>query len=191
MNLQILFAQVFIGIIYSSLTLAASFDGRTEFTHFDLQGEFSVSCMSGQERGHAIYQCRGYLMEPSSFAYFYHDPNASVERVELSAMNKKGQKILKKSNWNSQENRTEKRINLWVETLFQKPLLELGDNKVQFVFFNKKNQIVESDEFMVRVDNGGLRECHSRSHFTSDMQMCNSGAFACDEYFYLENDCNY
>lgn len=177
-----------ISIGFSPAIFAADFEGETEFTHYDLQGFYRVTCFGGGRSETAYHQCRGYLLDPFSFGYFTHDTDEMVDRVHLSTVNKDGKTINKRSDWNAEEGRSQKRINLWVKTLFQRPLLEIGDNQVSYRL-TSSGEIVDAGEFQVMVHDGGVRTCRDRSTTTGDMNLCESYSRACDEYFRMENNC--
>lgn len=185
-----LFILPIIAMILSLQSRAADFEGQTEFTHFDLSGLYSVTCYDRGERKYALHQCRGYLLNPFGWAHFHHDPQGEVDRVELSTVNKEGKQIRKKSAWDTARNRSEKEINLWTWTVFQRPLLEIGENQVRYSL-SKQGRTVENGSFQVIVHDGGARSCRERSTSTGSAQLCDSYAIACDEYFRLENNCVY
>lgn len=181
------FLSVF-AIVFIPAAQAADFEGQTEFTHFNIEGFYRVSCFDRGRVEHVTHRCRGYLLNPFSFAYFQHDVEEEVDRVHLSTINKEGKRITKRSSWNAKENRSQKRINLWVETVFQRPLLEIGDNQVVYNL-TRRGQTVDSGEFDVLVHDGGLRTCRDRSASSGNMNLCESYSMACSEYFRLENNC--
>lgn len=168
---------------------SADFQGHNEFTHYDLEGTYRVTCVArGVET--VFHQCRGYLLNPFNFGYFNHETDKSADRVELSTVNKEGKTIKKRSDWNQAKGRSKKRINLWVWTVFQRPLLEIGDNQVSYAL-TRRGQVMESGEFNVTVHDGGLRSCQSRSTTTTDKTLCENRSFACEDYFRQENNCDY
>jgi hypothetical protein len=169
---------------------AADFNGRLEFTHFDLQGDVDVTCFERGEIKRAYHQCSGYLLNPGAYAHFYHNSSAPADRVTVSTVHKNGKIVQKRSAWDQEKRRSNDAFNLWVWTVFQRPLLELGANVVSFEL-TRNGRSLEKGEMTVQVRDGGLRQCRYRRITTGNASMCNSSAAACSEYFDLENNCVY
>ena len=57
-----LFALAILGA--ASISLAADFEGKTEFIHFDKEGTFRVTCVGGGKTEFATHQCGIYGLKP-------------------------------------------------------------------------------------------------------------------------------
>ncbi len=170
------------------LASGADFQGQREFTHVELEGRYRVTCFGGQQTKSQTHFCRGYLLHPFSWAHFNHVTNKPVTRVELTNQKQNGKTVRKKSQWDASNNRSEKKINLWVETLLQNPLLEMGDNQISYELWVDQTS-VETGVVNVKVNDGGLRQCQDYSETTSDQNLCDSPSQACRRFFQLQNNC--
>jgi hypothetical protein len=170
--------------------MATSFDGRREFTHIDLRGAVDVTCFDGGQVKRSYHQCSGYLLQPRAYAHFYHNTEVQADRVALTVQHQNKETVQKRSTWDNANKRSTDAFNLWVWTVFQRPLLELGENVISFDLTQAGRSVARGD-FKVSVKDGGVRECRYRRITTGNEQLCENAMSACTEYFDLENNCVY
>ena len=78
---------IFFCVIFISSSLWSADFGSPKFVHYDLEGDYRVTCIDQGLVEVEIHQCSGYLLEPTSWAYFFHQTQKTVSRVELSRVN--------------------------------------------------------------------------------------------------------
>ena len=159
------------------------FESGDQFTARDLSGSFTLFCPS-QTR---VVQCRGYELSPASFDYLRFDSTIAADRVELSSVNAQGEITKKKLKVDADAGRSKRRVNLWVKTLFQKPLLSLGLNKVLYQFSLNGNDSL-SGSFDVQVSRGDALQCRHDTMVGSERD-CQNAYSLCSRYFNSQNNC--
>lgn len=81
-------------------------------------------------------------------------------------------------------------MNLWINTLFQKPLLNYGNNDVVYAF-KANNDSVIAGGFTAYVAEGDDLQCPDDSLFSSNPDDCERGNLnLCQDYFRNNNYCN-
>ena len=190
MKISVFILSLMIGAFGAPVAFAVDFEGHTQFTNIDLEGEFWVRCSGEGRVKRAYHQCRGYILNPiGAWARFSDDSGIQADRVELQTTRKDtGRVITKRMKWDSRAGETSRAVNLWTWTLFQRPLLEMGDNEVRYAY-TKNGQRVGEGSVFVNVRDGGVRSCETQSYSTVNMSMCNNMAYACDFYFNRQNNC--
>ena len=79
--------------------------------------------------------------------------------------------------------KSRRRFNLWLSSLFQRPLLKRGMNSIQWELTND-GQVKESGEFEVEVvPNARTLQCDRRLLTSSRLSDCRGYASACSYYF--------
>lgn len=168
------------------------FSGGDVFQAVDLEGEISLTC---QEPGtgrteYSQFRCTGEILEPGEFSWFMGPRGVAADQVELSAIHEDGSSRTKSEKYDEVAGRTSSTVNLWVWTLLQRPLLEMGRNTVNYRL-TKGTRETSSGKFEVRVERAPTRTCRfRRSYFSSNMQDCQTGGGWCGQYFGDESYCN-
>jgi hypothetical protein len=168
---------------FSTNASSVGFQSGDAFEARDLSGSFTLFC-PGQTK---VVQCRGYELAPASFDYLRFPDTVAADRVELSSVNESGEITKKKLRVNADEGRSRKRVNLWVRTLFQKPLLSLGLNKVLYQFSLRGSDSL-SGSFDVTVTQGAALQCRHDTMVGSE-QDCKNAFSLCSRYFASQNNC--
>jgi hypothetical protein len=168
------------------------FSGGEVFQAVGLEGEISLTC---QEPGtgrleHSQFRCSGEVLEPGEFSWFVGPLGVAGDSVELIAQHEDGSSRTKNEKYDEAAGRTSSAVNLWVWTLLQRPLLEIGKNAVSYRI-TKSSRETSSGQFEVRVERTPTRTCRfRRSYFSSNMQDCQTGGGWCGQYFGDESYCN-
>lgn len=159
-------------------------------TAVELHGEVFVLCPNngGAGPGQAVHYCRGYVMEPSSYDYFRGPDGLVASEVSLTATREDGSTRTKRSAYDGQTYRSTDSFNLWISTLFQRPLLKEGQNKISYTL-SQDQTIVGQGEFQVLVQDGPARQCPRSTYHSSNPEDCRSSFSVCDRYFSQYNNC--
>lgn len=161
-----------------------------ELSWAQLRGQVTVICHDPVGGGQDIFtwSCQGSTLEPAEYARFVSLPGGEATRVRLSCTREDGSVQTKTAPYKANEGMSDK-VNLWIATLFQRPLLAPGLNRIQFELMRADASIERSGEFEVKVSRGPDRVCRPRVLPSNAMQDCRSGLLACERYFFLENYC--
>jgi len=159
------------------------FTSGDSFTANEYSGTFTLFCPS-QTR--SVY-CRGYGLDPAEFDYLTFPASIDADKVELTRTSSRGETRSKDSKIRSGETRSKKRFNLWIRTLFQRPLLAMGINNIRYEF-SKNSREVTTGNFTVEVKEGTLYTCNHDVMSGSDND-CQSPMNLCDSYFRRQNYC--
>lgn len=181
----------------SATAATGGFKSGNKFDYKSAVGDVSVHCPQtgggvppGGPTGptFAHHRCYGYVFTPGDQDYFV-GPAVNADEVELVAVRADGSKRSKKSEYDGAKGQSKDRFNLWIETLFQKPLLKMGRNDVTWTL-KRNGRTVQSGSFIAEVfDRGDLR-CPSTSETSWDPMDCqNSGRICSDYFFRYGNQC--
>jgi hypothetical protein len=162
------------------------FKGGNNFQTINLSGSGRIYCPgSGESR---FIRCDFQYLVPGERAYFAYGEEIDADRVKLTAIREDGSTRSKDSKYRSSKGRSSKSFNLWIRTLFQRPLLKMGVNTIA-VEMTKDGSIVAEDEFVATVEQGESRQCSYRSVYGRFDSDCESIYRACDRYFAAQNYC--
>lgn len=153
-----------------------------------IQGQVRVVCNGFNGTGSAIYMCRDLALNPSSYDYFVGPRDARATKVELTATHQDGSTRSKTTDYKGAEGRSSESINLWISTLFQKPLLEAGTNSIKYRLLTRDTVYAEGT-YQATVTKKPLRECAPATYNSSDINDCNSQYSICQAYFREHNYC--
>jgi hypothetical protein len=156
-----------------------------------LEGELVVLCPSSPSESNPpvqTYYCRDLVMEPSPYDFF-RGPNGLVaSEVVLTATREDGSKKSKTLSYDSRSLRTKDSINLWISTLFQRPLLKEGRNKMIYTLIQGSTAVGQG-EFEAIVQSGTSRQCPRTTYNSINPQDCVSPFSVCQRYFTQYNNC--
>ncbi|NQZ01550.1 MAG: hypothetical protein HRT45_12880 [Bdellovibrionales bacterium] len=182
-------------LIVSFFSVAAiaspSFEGNTDFVSVQLDGQLFVRCSDRGQVDSRWQRCRGNLLNPTgAFARFQVDSDIRTNRVELKSTWENGKQVSRRPRWDSENSQTKRTVNLWVETVFQTPLLDYGKNWVEYRLVEDRTGRTHVGAFAVNVDVGEPRTCPDDSVFSSNMDDCRFGSTSlCSRYFQQNNYC--
>ncbi|MDC1175468.1 hypothetical protein OAT67_08720, partial [Bacteriovoracaceae bacterium] len=146
------------------------------------QGTVTVNCPTETR----IVNCYDSYLSPSSVSKFTYEGAQEVDKVKLEAIHEDGDSRDKSSRMKNGV--STKRINLWISTLFQRPLLDYGQNIVNYTFSNNGRE-VESAQLNVVVEQLPTRYCSWGTYRAFSDSQCQNTASICSDYFRRYNDC--
>lgn len=167
---------------------ATGFDVGNEFRAVELRGSVTVTCPSrwgGMQT--AYFHCSGEVLDPVEFARFRTDAPVNADSVELRAVHQDGSSRTKAGSFSSSKS-TSERFNLWIRTLTQKPLLEMGRNTIAYKL-KRNGAVVQDGTFVATVADGGVRGCAHDSIWSQNEHDCSGGSSICSTYFSRQNYC--
>lgn len=181
---------VSLSMIASAPALAAEtgFTAGNDLRTMPIRGEVSVSCSENGMSEFAHFICEDTLLDPAEYSYFVTTPGGDADSVTLTATWPNGKTVSKTERYDASKGKSDGSFNLWIETLFQRPLLTMGANRVHYSL-TRDGTVRSEGDFTATIQPGELRTCR-RGHVTSfRMDDCRFGNSACNQYFRQENYC--
>lgn len=174
----------------SFATLAAGLSGGDQFSAQRIEGRLQVQC-TGNSPGPTYGQayCRSEILNPGEYSFFV-GPKIDADHVSLRATREDGSlSKTKTEEYDSVKGKSRKSFNLWISTVFQRPLLAFGKNTVKYTL-TKDGATVETGTFIVNVVDGGRAVCQRFGfYYSSNSTDCSTPDVYCSRYFDENNYC--
>lgn len=177
---------LFISSLLTASVFSAGFEKGDEFQAHYISGDVSVTCFTPGGTSHANFRCTDSYLTPGMFSKFVTDEAVNADKVTLSYVDSKGRRKSKSSSFKG--NSSKSNFNLWIWSLTQRPMLQVGENEIEYKLTNKKSE-VQSGSFNVNVSAQAPRYCSYRSYSSSFAADCENGSNICSRYFRDQNDC--
>ena len=186
-NLKVLFLMLVLGS--ATQAYSAGLSGGEQFSTQDLSGNLTVQCNSSQGVQTAFATCRGQILNPGEYSYFV-GPQTDADQVTLRATREDvSVSKAKTEDYNGPTGKSKKSFNLWISTVFQRPLLGYGKNTVKYTL-TKNGKTTEEGTFIVTVVDGGNSTCQRHGFYFSNLASdCSNPTLYCDRYFSENNYC--
>lgn len=170
-----------IGLLLSTSVNAAEFQQGSEYRVTRATGLAHVTCNYYQNGRYftrrAQVRCSSDFSSPEAYSRFTHTGSeATSVRITNNSNSRSKTKTFYASKGES------KRFNLLVRTLFQKPLLKLGSNNLNYQLLLKDGSVEEEGRFDVNVD-FRRKQCRTSFMYSSNPNDC-QGYSVCGRYFY-------
>jgi hypothetical protein len=166
-----------------ALIAEARFSLGNRFQYANIEGQLTVTC-SNQSR---IVICRDTFMDPWPYDLFMGPRSGKATQVQLRSVVGNEAQVVTASYEGSAGQSSE--INLGVLSLFQKPLLKIGTNRISWALLDRNNNAIDTDRFDVVVDRGPARRCPDRQIISPSQNDCDHPYTVCQLYFRTENFC--
>ena len=166
--------SIIASMIFSASVIGATFEHGNKYSHISFQGSVTASCNSGSR----TYNCSSYNLNPSMYTKLVAEQSLNANKFEVTATHESGKTRTKKGKFKGTKSKS---INLWIRTLFQKPLLDFGVNKITYKLLNGKT-VVDTGSFDVTVDRGERRSCR-RGFLRMSGDDCQNNSRVCNAYF--------
>lgn len=153
-----------------------------------LHGSVYMTCHTPMPPTWKHFNCWDEIVTPASSDKFQMHEPVDADKVTLSVTHRNGKTVTKTEKYNSKKNESGN-FNLTINTLFQKALLELGNNTVTYTL-TKKGEEVATGSFVATAAVTEERECRHKNMYGS-YNDCTNQVSACNYYFYSENYCKY
>lgn len=158
---------------------APGFAQGNQFYAIPLQGNVTVYCGTSES---ASYTCYDTVLDPASYDYFVGPEGIRAEQVTLSCLRQDGTRRDRTEDYDTKNTRSLHAYNLWINTPFQRPLLAMGVNKIDYTMSNM-GKIIQQGTFSVNVAHGKARNCPTTHYNSSDINDCQSPYTVCQRYF--------
>lgn len=174
---------------FSHAETPVGFSGGKNFVATPIEGQVAVTCEGFNGTGQALFTCRDVTLDPGTHDYVIGPQNDQASRIDLTAHHEDGASVSKTLNYNGSQGKSSDRVNLWLSTLFQKPLLDRGVNRVSYVMYSSGKTEISRGDFEVIVQRGKSRMCQPSSYTSTDLNDCHSQFSICQRYFQESNYC--
>ncbi len=182
---------LFFGILSFKAFADIGFSHGGDLSAISAKGTVFVHCMMDGSNGpfSNSYYCRRDIITTGDYDYFVGPTGIFADKVVLTAHHQDGSETIKKVDYDSQKNRSKETVNLWIKTVFQRPLLDFGLNQVEFKMLKKK-EVVYSGQFQVQVRDSGEHVCpNDGNYWSNNSEDCRNGQFMCNRFFNENNFC--
>jgi hypothetical protein len=162
---------------------ASGFSKGNDRSSISLTGDLRVIC-PGQ--GAQYVRCEADYLSGGEFDYFQSSLGLKADKVVLSNVADTGHRAEKSMRFDSKNQTTTSRVNLWSLTVFQRPLLDLGKNRVTATYF-KAEKPIGGEQVIVQVERAAPRWCRPDTLW---VEHCDGIVDSfCDEYFHQQDYC--
>jgi hypothetical protein len=175
-------------ILFSALVLKLataqaqlSLGDRFELT--TIEGQLTVYCGGATK----TVTCRDVFMDPWPYDVFKGPRNRRATQVQLRSMVGTSSEVAIVDYDGPSGISSE--INLGIRSLFQRPLLRLGQNQVTWILADRNNSALATDQFSVSVTRGTSRRCPDREVSATTQTDCDFPYSLCQAYFRGEKYC--
>lgn len=166
-----------------TFSLDVQLEGGNEVLMEFREGLVSEHCGFGSESRINHYNCSDTSISAGSYgAVKILDGSLDADWVKLQRV---GSKYIKGVKFLASESRSVRKINLWVSSVFQRPLLKRGENIIKYTFFKNKLVVLEG-EFVVNVVDGDYIACRNGRIYSAS---CQGYYQVCSNYLYRSNYC--
>lgn len=158
------------------------------FSRHSVYGEIQVTCRSHSDFASAAFQCFEDILQPREYDYFVGPSIPGAAQVTLVADH--DPRNSKSMSYRADIGRSSRMFNLWVRSLLQRPLLQPGENQIQYEITNSEGRVLADGKFKVRVTTGGRLYCPRRGFYQSpNIDDCRSSYNMCNRFFRDNNFC--
>lgn len=182
---RIILAACFLAGSFAS---ADSFSGVTSFEATQLTGHLTVTCNERGRHDTRSAHCNETVLMPFEFGFFVTEAGVDADSVTIKSTWEDGTVRKKVVGYNKETGKSKSRVNLWIETVFQRALLDAGENKIDYKL-KKKGQVVKEGSFVVTVAKGAKRNCGHGSYNSSNRNDCEFPESVCRDFFQRKNYC--
>ena len=186
---RLLIAASLILMTINAWAVTTGFSAGNDLTATTIQGDLSVQCQENGQFAFARFSCEMTVLDPAEYSYFVTDSGGDADTITLTATWENGKTVIKKASFNPATGKSKDSFNLWIATLFQRPLLDFGKNKVHFVL-SKSGKTRQEGDFIATIHDGPSRRCRNGFQTSFGLNDCRSGgSIVCRNYFDQENYC--
>ncbi|MEK2689283.1 hypothetical protein [Bdellovibrio sp. GT3] len=168
---------------------AVGFSSGSQFKATPIEGQVHVTCEGFNGGGAATFTCRDVVLDPASYDYFVGPRDSRAVRYELRNVREDGSVRTKEDDYNGSQGRSGSAINLWLSTIFQKPLLASGKNRISYAIYGSNGDSFSHGEFTINVARNSSRVCPTTHYNSADVNDCSSQYSVCQRYFQQFNNC--
>jgi hypothetical protein len=179
MRFIILVTSLFVSQVYGSFSKGSLFE------YSNLSGQLFIQCPQSSIQ----ISCSELHMEPWPYDIYNGPKTQKATQVEFLASISDSSEVRRAMVAYDGQSGRSKEINLGVSTLFQRPLLRIGENSISVVIKDRLNKVLSESEFEISVTRGQSRACQPRQVNSANDSDCNSPYSSCQQYFIDQKYC--
>ena len=161
--------------------------GNNEFSINPISGSIQVNCTEADQSLTEVYDCQDDRLSPFDMAFF-QGPNAvTADQLYVTIRREDNTLRDKVTGYDNQNFTSDVRLNLWLTSLLQRPLLAEGRNQVTYKI-SKFGVTVGSGQLVVNVNPGKALSCPFHNYYSNKIVDCQNPYQLCQRYF---NEFNY
>lgn len=183
----VLLTAAVVGASQKSFAIETGLEVGNNLQAVELTGDLLVYCNDSRSTDTARHRCSRLTLDPAEMSRFVTDP-IEADYVTLKALRADGSRLTKSDYFDGQKGKSSGRFNLWISTLLQRPMLDIGKNEIAYDL-KFKGQVVKSGNFTVNVVRGPGRRCRYDRIDSRDLNDCRSSYNICQQYFRQHNYC--
>ena len=170
---------------------SVGFSHGNQLTMLNLTGKIKVNspCRPRSSRGYEIIKCESKDLFKGNEDYFVGPVNPDAVEVVLVSHTSAGEVHSKTAEYNGVRGRSSGTVNLWHSTLFQSPLLDVGNNTVRYSLKDENGQVLQTGSFLVQVNADEEKVCPMATYQSLSNYECNVHRSVCQTYFRKSNFC--
>lgn len=177
---QVKIAMMLLALAIPGLSFGASGFANGNVIHsVEYRGTADLVCSAGY--GNRVVFCNGIGFDPGSHDRFVTTQKTTAKKVEFKAVHPDGSTRKKSTDFDSKKNQSDW-VNLTSSSLFQRPLLDYGVNKVSYQLKNG-SKVLESGNINMEVRDAGIVRCATVTIFAFNENDCQNDNFVCNQYF--------
>ncbi len=164
----------------------AGFSSGNLFHTRNLDGQITVFCSGPGAGPHsAVWSCPANEVSPVAEDRFV--AMAPADHLTLVDTHEDGGTTTKNAGFDAARGQSDV-INLWLESLFQRPLLRVGVNRIHYSL-TRAGTPVQAGDFVVTVVRDPDLGCRSETWQSLNEQDCTSSTQACQQYYRVPGVC--
>jgi hypothetical protein len=177
----LLFTAIVFAVTFfiTQVSFALGFATGNDFQAISSRGQVTVTCKNVPTP--STFSCWDSALNPVEFDYFV-GPAVNADTVTLLVTREDQSQRSKDSRYDSRRGMSVDRFNLWSSSLFQRPLLADGVNRVHYTL-TLKGAIVMEGDFMAKVNRQPTAVCQNQSYNSDDPSDCSNQYSICGRYF--------
>jgi len=173
--------------ISQSVTARVGFESGDHFFVHSVYAEVRVHCHTPSENRTIVYDCHESVLLPTEVDFFNGPRGTRAnELILLKIQDPKSKRV---AEYNPQIGQSRNQINLWMRSVFQRPLLNLGANLIEFELFENRVSVGKGT-FSVLVSRGSSLNCtHTGVYQSNKIEDCQYPQKFCEDFIKVNNYC--
>jgi hypothetical protein len=179
-----------LALFISSTVHALGFSMGNEFQAKLLVGNLTMVCPGtaiNPAQQTTVFNCRSSVLSPVDADYFV-GPQVNGDSVTLLVTRVDGSTRSKTVGYDGKAGKSVARLNLWVSSLTQRPLLADGLSTIEY-FITMGKDIVAKGSYEAQVIRDVPITCGSKTTYAYSADDCQNQVTACGRYFSENNYC--
>jgi hypothetical protein len=164
---------------------SAQFSRGFNFQFVNINGELNIVCPSRTVKT----ICHGTHMEPWPYDSLMGPKVQQAISLQISASIDSNSEVRKLNVDYDGRIGSSDEINLGVSSLFERPLLRVGNNKIRYSLVNRRGDSLLDSEFVVVVNRAQARTCPKQMVQSAINADCEIPYSSCQQYFKDQKYC--